>query len=105
MPLVWVESVSGEVGLADHQPVVEWPAGRLALGIHGVAHGPKLHVEDRVEPVLPARRGRQAGDEARLDLGEDPLEGHRRDVVALIDDDVAVARHDVVHLSLPDEAL
>ena len=43
--------------------------------------------------------------EARLHLGEDALERHRREVVALVDDHLAVARDQVVDTSLTNETL
>ena len=56
--------------------------------------------------AVSSPRGRgQPGDIAGSHLAHDPLERHRRDVVALIDDHVAIGRHDVVHHVLADEAL
>lgn len=41
----------------------------------------------------------------RLDLPEDPLEGRSRNVVALVNDHVAVGRHEVIDAARADETL
>src|SRR5882724_2401641 len=88
-----------ERGLADDQAAIEWPSRRLASGIDGETHRPELHLGDRVKAVPPTRRGCQPGDETGLHLGEYSLEGHGWDVVALIDDDMAVRRDQVLDAS------
>jgi hypothetical protein len=104
-PLGRIERASDEGRVAHDQSVLERTSGRLTLGVDGEPDRTELHLEDRVEPVPPSRRRREAGQVASLHLGEDPLERDRGDVVALVDDHVAVARHDVVHSPLPDETL
>ena len=69
-----IERASDEGRVAHDQSVLEGTAGRLALGVDGEPDGAELHLEDRVEPVPPSRRRRQAGQVAGLHLGEDPLE-------------------------------
>ena len=87
-----------EGGLADDQPVLEGPPRRLALRVDGEADRPELHLGDRVVPVPTLRRRRQADDVAGLHLGEHALERDGGQVVALVDDHVAVARDEVVDL-------
>jgi hypothetical protein len=78
--------VRREGGLPDHEPMLETPdPGGLARA-HLEAHRPKLHLDDGVVPVSAIRRGGEARHEPRLHLREDPLEGGRRSVVALVDD-------------------
>jgi hypothetical protein len=77
--------------------VIERPPGRLALGVDGEPHRAELHLGDWMEAVPPTRCGRQASDEARLDLGEHSLEGHGRDMVTLVDDHVAIRRDKVLN--------
>jgi hypothetical protein len=105
MPRPGSRGVACDGRLAHDQPVLKGPAGGLAPGIHGELDGAELHLQDRVETVGPPRRGRQSGNEARLDLREDALEQHGRDVVALVDDNVTIPCDQVVDRSLADEAL
>ena len=98
-------AIMTERGLADDQPVIERPLRRLAPGVDGETHRAKLHLGDRVKAVPPARRGRQPGDEARLHLGQYSLERHGRDMVALVDDHMAVRRDEVVDAPQAHETL
>ncbi len=98
-------AITTEHGLADDQPVVERPLRRLAPGVDGETHRAKLHLGDRVKAVPPARRGRQPCDEARLYLGQYSLERHGRDVVALVDDHLAISRDEVGEATQPHETL
>ncbi len=98
-------AITTEHGLADDQSMIERPSRRLAPGIDGEAHRAELHLGDRVKAVPPARRGRQPGNEAGLHLGQYSLEGHGRDVVALVDDDMAVRRDQVVDAARARETL
>ena len=91
--------------LADHQAVIERPPSRIAAGVNRKAHRAKLHLGDRVKTIPPTGRGRQAGQEACLHLRQHPLEGHGGDVVTLIDNYVAVGRHQIVDAVQPDETL
>jgi hypothetical protein len=70
-PLGWIERASDERRVAHDQPVLEGAASRLALGVDGEPDGAELHLEDRVEPVPPSRRRREAGQVASLHLGEE----------------------------------
>ena len=95
----------GERRLAHDQPVLERSPGRLGSGVHGEADRAELHLDDRLKAIAPAWRRGQPGDEARLHLGQHSLERNCGDVVALIDDHLAVGRDDVVDALLADEAL
>ena len=55
--------------------------------------------------VLALRRGGQADDVASFHLPQHLLEAHRREMVTLIDNDVTVVRHEVVHDLLAVQAL
>ena len=62
---------------------------RRVLG-HGVANGPELHVKNAFKAVAPAGSGGQAQPPAVGSPTHAALEGHRRQVVALVDDDEPV---------------
>src|SRR5213594_2296716 len=66
---------------------------------------PSCNLGDRMKPVSPAGPGSQSGDEARLHFPQDSLEGRRWDVVALVDDHMAVCRDQVVDATRAHEAL
>ena len=55
---------AGEGRVAHDQSVLEGTACRLALGVDSEPDGAELHLEDRVKPVPPSRRRRQAGQVA-----------------------------------------
>jgi len=95
--VVQVQRRACKGGLTHDQLLREWTTSRLTLRVDRVADGSDLHLENGVEPVTPAWRRREAGDETGL--------GDRGNVVALVDDDVTIGRHDVVHLPLPDQTL
>ncbi len=78
---------------------------RLHPRIHAVPDRPALHEDDRVVTVLSGHGRRQPENEPRLGLSRDPLEAVRRQVVALVDDQVAVVGHAIVDDTLLDQAL
>ena len=55
----------------------------------------ELHLGDGLMPVSPLGSGGQAYEVTRLHLGEYALEGHRRQMVTLVDNDVSVAGDEV----------
>ena len=55
--------------------------------------------------VFASHGRREAKDEARFRAPGDEFEAHGRQVVTLIDDEVPIVPHDIVHLALPDQAL
>ena len=71
----------------------EVPAGEQHCSVvaHRVSRGSELHAEDAFEAVTPAGGGGET-DEAAVGCRTDAaLEGHRRQVVAFVDDDQPVA--------------
>src|SRR5206468_921408 len=85
--------------------VLEWTGGRLGLRIHAVPNGTALHEDDWVMTVF-ARDGRgQSKNEPRLCLPGHLFETVRGEVVALVDDEMAVPIHAVVDHAFLDETL
>ena len=79
--------------------------GRLCPGIDPMTNRPALHEDDRMVAVL-ARDGRgQARDESRLCPADDLLEALRGQVMAFVDDQMAIVSHQVTHHVLSHEAL
>ena len=62
-------------------------------------------LEDRVVTIATMRCRCQAQDVPGFHLGHHALEGHGGNVVAFVDDDVAVRPDDVVHAAFADQAL
>ena len=85
--------------------MLERPGSGLHPRVHAVSHGPALHEDDRMVAVLARDRRRQSDDESRLGLSRNLLEAMGRQVVALVDNQVAVVGDPVVHNALLDEAL
>ena len=85
--------------------VLERSRRRLHSRIHAMPDRPALHEDDRVVAVLPRDGRRQPEDEPRLRLARDLFEAVRRQVVALVDDQVAVVGHAIIDDALPDQAL
>ena len=96
---------NAESRLSHDQLMLKRSARRLALSIHPVADGPKLHLGDGLVAIAPLRRGGETDEIARLHLRQNTLEGERRQVVAFIDDDVTVRSNEIVDSFLTDEAL
>lgn len=71
------------------QPHLQLRWGRLSY-FGAMADRAALHKNNRVVSITPDRRGGQADDISGLGLLENRLEGKCRDVVALIDDDLAI---------------
>ena len=78
---------------------------RLDLRADAVAHRAALHEDDRMVAVLPRDGGRQPQHVLRPRPPRDLLEAVRGQVVALVDDEVAVVGHAVVHDALAHQAL
>ena len=79
--------------------------GGLRLRVHAIPHGTALHENDRVVTILPRDSRREAQDESRRRAANDPLETMRRQIVALIDDDMAVVANAVVYDTFAHETL
>jgi len=74
-------------------------------GAHAEAGRSALHVDDWMVAVFPRRRRRQANNVLGLYLLHNLLEGERRDVVALIDNYVAILSDKILHLFFAVQAL
>ena len=85
--------------------MIERSRGSLDARVHAVAHRPALHGDNRMMPILAGHSRRQPHHEPRLCLSHDRLEGLRRQMVTLVDDDVAVVGDQVIDDVLLDEAL
>ena len=68
-------------------------------------HRTALHEDDRMMAVLARDRCRQSRDESRFGPPDDLFEAVRRQMVALIDDHMAVLGDAIVDDTLPDQAL
>src|ERR1700739_1476194 len=96
---------NAEPRLSHDQLMLKRSARRVALSIHPVTDGPKLHLGDGLVAIAPLRRGSEAGEIARLHLRQNTLKGKCRQVVAFIDEDVTVGSNEIVYSFLTDEAL
>ena len=85
--------------------MIERPGGGLTLGVDGIADGAEFELQDRVMSISPARRSGQPHDIAGLHLAHHPLERDRRNMVALVDNHLAIRRDAVVYPILSVEAL
>src|ERR1035438_7492052 len=72
---------------------------------HVVPHGSALHVNDRMVSVLPRRRGGQTDNIFGLHLWHHLFERESGDVVAFVDDHLAVLGHEVLRFVLPVQTL
>jgi len=94
-----------EGGLAQDEPVLERALARLRLCVHGEAYRTKLHLGYGMAPIAALRRRGQPGDITRLCRRQHALERDRREMVALVDDDLPVARHEIGDGLLAHQAL
>ena len=83
----------------------EWTRFGMLPGIDAMPDGPALHCDDRVVPVLTGGCRREPGHIARPGLPEHSLEAHRRDVVALVDENVPVIGDEILDLAARAQAL
>ena len=74
-------------------------------GAHIEPYGAALHVDDRMVAILPRRGGGQAYDILRLHLPHDLFESKGGNVVAFVDDHLAVFRNEVLYFILSIQAL
>ena len=74
--------------------------GRLPFGIDAEPHRAALHEDNRVVAVLTGDRRRQAEDVFRLAAPRHRLEADRRQMVAFVDDQLAIFADDVIDLAL-----
>ena len=85
--------------------VIERVNRRLSSCGHSVANGTALHEDNWVVTVLASDGRRQPHNESRLGLAYHLLEAPRRQVVTLVDDQVAVVGQAVLDDTFPDETL
>jgi len=91
--------------VTDDEFVRERALGCLALCINREANGAELHIGDGMVtiPALPSCS--EPNDVARFNLGKHALERRRRQVVALVDDDLPVVRDQILDLLTAHKAL
>ena len=104
-PNLLVVTRSPEARIAHDQSMLERPRRRLGLRVDFEAHGADLHLGNRVIAVAALRRRCEPHDIPCLHLAEDALELHRGEVMALVDDNLPVARDEVRDRVFPHEAL
>ena len=85
--------------------VLEGASCCLRTGAHAMADGTALHEDDWMMTILTCDRGGQPEHETRLCLPGHLLEAVRRDVVAFVDDEMAVVAHAIIHDALANHAL
>ena len=91
--------------LAQADLVAERPRRGLRFRVHPVTDRPTLHEDDRVMAILAGYRGRQSQDVARLGSARDELEADGREMMTLVDNQVAVIGNKVADLAVANEAL
>jgi len=88
---VWLRASQGHEGRRLHEhEVLEGAGGGLCPWVDTMPDRSALHADDRVVTVFAGHRGGQTKDEPGLRLPGDVLEALRRQVVALVDDEVPV---------------
>jgi hypothetical protein len=90
--------------LNQHE-VLERPRRRLCAGTYLMPNWAALHEDNRMVTVLACDGGRQADDEWGFSLPCNLLETVRRQVVALVDDHMAVLGDPLIDYALADETL
>ena len=85
--------------------MVEGPSRCLLLGIDAMTDRAALHEDDRVVAVLPRHRRRQAEHVSGLGLPRDGFEAHGGEVMAFVDDNMAVIGDQIGDDTLPNQAL
>ena len=85
--------------------MLERTRSRLCLGIDAVSNRTALHEDDGVVAVLASDGRGQSKNEPRLRLPGHLFETVRGEVVALVDDEMAVPIHAIVDHAFLDETL
>ena len=102
---IWIVSRKPKFGAPENDLMVEGPSRRLLPGIDPMTDRAALHEDDRVVAVLSRHRRRQAEHVSGLGLPRDGFEAHGGEVMAFIDDDMAVVRDQIGDDALPNQAL
>ena len=109
-----VDVLDRDLGEFGHHPELRMAGSHLVLkgcrfghrpGAHAEPYGATLHVNDRMVPVLPRRRGGQTDNILGLDLPHHLFERESGYVVAFIDDHLAVLSNEVLHFVFSVQAL
>src|SRR5262245_5177524 len=104
--LVWIRiSVRLKRCRLNEHEVFEWAGCRLSASIYLMSNRAALHEDDWMVTILACDSCRQTKDESVLRLPCYLFETMRREMVAFVDDHVAVIRHDVGDHALADETL
>jgi hypothetical protein len=81
------------------------PFGGLRASVNAVPHGAALHEDDGVMPVLAGDRRGQAEDVSRLRAPRHQLKARRREVMALVKNQMTVIGYYIGNLTSAHEAL
>ena len=85
--------------------MLERTLARLGLCVHREAYRTKLHLGYRMASIASLRRRGQPDDVTRLRRRQHALERDRREMVALVNDNLPVAGHEIRHRLLAHQAL
>ena len=77
----------------------------LSLGINPIANRPALHEDDRMMAVLACDSCGQSEHVASVAAARDQFKAHGGQVVAFIDDEVAIIADNVIHFTIAHKAL
>src|SRR6266545_4428772 len=91
--------------MARPHDMLKGRAGNCVAGAHAEPYRPALHKDDRMMTILPGWRSGQTRDISSLDLPHDLFEAESGNVMALVNDDLAVLDHIVLYFAVPMEAL
>jgi hypothetical protein len=105
-PLVCVRCAKRTEGCRLHEDdMFERPAGGLHLRVHAIPYRPALHEDNRVVTVLSRDGCREPRHEPRLGLTSHAFEALCREMVTLVDDQVAVLADPIVDDTFLHQAL
>ena len=94
-----------ELSVTENHLAIERSCCRLLLGVDAVTDGTTLHNNDRVVTILPRDRRREAKQVSSLCLARDGLKANGGQVMAFVDDDMAVFGDHIGHDAFPHKAL
>ena len=94
-----------KAGRTRHDDMLKRSRRSLPPRVHAKTNRATLHEDDRVMPVLADRRGGQAEYVTRFHLSHHRLEAERGEMMAFIDDDVAVVGDEIEHCAFVVQAL
>ncbi len=105
-PLVGIRSPSRVERRRLHEDeMLECSRGCLCPRVHSMPDRSALHEDDGMVPVLACNGRRQPYDESGLGWARAQLEAVGRQVMTLVNDQMAVLGHAVINHALPDETL